>query len=328
MLDLGSSGLMTGAWTATMLRRFSGYALGRDGERLRNDRYFGYDEQEVQQEYQRRTGQPPTGRVSDDDLHRLGLLPTLISTHGSGQPDPFGIGYPADIARRLTHLYMWKPVGNYPASSVPMNTSADAGTREIARFIADPAIVPGPVAFVDYSQGSICGGRIRNRIRAGETRTGVTLLGGVTIGNPMRPRGAYAGTVDPGGEGIDPVLETASEPGMCHLAAKGDLYTTNPGGDSGEWERSIFNAVFMRFTGRDSLLEQIGEWLAQPTWETVAAGRAILRGGMFLVKGTGPHVRYHLDQCPGTGRTYYEQGITHQEHLATTRLEKIAASAA
>ena len=104
-LALGSSGIMPAAWAAMMRLRFSGYAKNRDGTPLTPDGYFGYDEEAVQEEYQRKTGQEPTGRVSDDDLHRLGLLPTLITTHGSGQPDPFGIGYPADMARRLLHLY-------------------------------------------------------------------------------------------------------------------------------------------------------------------------------------------------------------------------------
>lgn len=324
-LQLGSSGLMTSAWTATMRRRYASYALGRDGNPIKVDGYFGYDEELVQQEYQRRTKQEPTGKVTDQDLHRLSLLPTLISTHGSGQPEPFGIGYPADIARRLLHLYWWQPTGNYPAAFVPMRDSANAGEREITRFLNDPGIVPGPVAFVDYSQGSICGGRVRNRMRKGELRG--ELLGGVTLGNPMRPAGAYAGSVDPGGMGIDPQLETASEPGMCHLAAPGDLYTTNPGGDSGEMERAIFNAVFMRFTGRDSILEQVMELMTNPFWEGIAAGRAILRGGMFLVRGTGPHVRYHLDQCPGTGMTYYEYGVRHLEQLAVARLERVVAGA-
>ena len=330
-LNLGSSGLMAGAWTATMRTRFKSYALGRDGLPIKVDSYFGYDEQAVQTEYQRRTGQTPApgdvGKVSDQDLHRLGLLPTLITTHGTAQPDPFGIGYPADMARRMLDLYWWQPTGNYPATAVPMNHSADDGEREINRFVDDPNIVPGPTAFIDYSQGSICGGRVRNRIRRGQVRSAVKILGGVTFGNPMAMPKVYAGNVDPGGQGIDPDLETASEPGMLHMRAKGDLYTTTPADAGGEWERAIFNAVFSRFTGRDSILEQVGEWVENPTWETIAAGRAILRGGMFAAKGTGPHVQYHLNQCPGTGMTFYEYGIKHLRDLATTRLQAIVASA-
>lgn len=325
MLDLGSSGLMAGAWAAMMRLRYPSYALGRDGQPLKVDRYFGYDEQAVQQEYQRHTHQPPTGRVSDQDLHALGLLPTLITTHGTGQPDPFGIGYPADIARRLLHLYWWQPTGNYPATAVPMNHSADAGEREQMRFLADPGIVPGPAAWVDYSQGSICGGRARNAIRAGKVDKRVTILGGVTFGNPMRPVGSFAGTTDPGGGGIDPTHESASEPGMLHMAAPGDLYTTCPDDASGEYERAIFNMVFSRFTGRDSILEQIGELMSGDVWETVAAGRAILRGGMFVARGTGPHVQYHTRVLPGSTLTYYEAAVTHLEQLATSRLESLIA---
>ena len=327
-LGLGSSGLMVGAWTATMLKRYRSYALGRDGNPIKIDNYFGFDEQLVQQEYQRRTGQPPTGTVTDLDLRNLGLLPVLISTHGSGQPDPFGIGYPADIARRLLHLYFWQPTGNYPATSVPMRDSADAGEREIMRFLNDRGIVPGPVAFVDYSQGSICGGRARNALRAGRVRPGVSLVGGVTFGNPMRPKGSAVGTAPADHCSLDPVSETASEPGMIHLAADGDIYTSWPDDASLEMARSIFNAVFLQFTGRDSLLEQIGEMLTDPFWEVVAAGRAILRGGMFVAKGTGPHVRYHIDQVPGSGLTYYEYGVRHLERLAVDRLTGIVKQAA
>jgi hypothetical protein len=322
-LDLGSSGLLTGAWTATMLTRYPAYALGRDGTRLKNDRYFGYDEQGVQREYQRRTGQPQTGRVSDDDLHRLGLLPSLITTHGTGQPDPFGIGYPADMARRLLHLYRWKPVGNYPAIAVPMDDSADAGEREINRFIDDPFIVPSVTAWIDFSQGSICAGRVRNRIRAGKARHEVTILGGVTFGNPMRPDGSYAGNVDPGTGGLDPTLETATEPGLIHMAAKGDMYTARAKGNAGEFQRAIFLLVFKRIGGVDGLVEQFGELFTNPWIEIPAAINAMLKAGMFFAKGTGPHVRYHVDQCPGTGQTYYEYGIQHLEQLATARLQRI-----
>lgn len=325
-LSLGSSGLLTAAWQATMLRRFESYALGLDGKPLKRDRYFGYDEEAIQREYQFRTGQPQTGIVSDDDLHRLGLLPTLITTHGTGQADPFGIGYPADIARRLLHLYRWKPVGNYPAIAIPMDDSADMGEREILRFIADPIIVPGPTAWVDYSQGSICAGRVRNLIRRGGARKGVTILGGATFGNPMRPDRSYAGNVDPGEGGLDPTLETATEPGLIHLAAKGDMYTSRAGGHAGEMQRAIFNLVFRRIGGVDGIIEQFGELFTNPLVEVPAAITAMLKAGMFFAKGTGPHIRYHIDQCPGTGMTYYEYAIKHLEGVATTRLERIAAS--
>jgi hypothetical protein len=324
-LQLGSSGPMVAAWQATMLARFKSYALAADGGPLKVDAYYGNDDQAVQREYERRTNQAQDGKVDDIDLHGLGLLPTLLSIHGTGQPDPFGIGYPADIARRCLDLYWWQPVGNYPARAVPMDESADDGEREAVRLISDPVIVPGPVAFVDYSQGAICGGRVRNRMRAGKLRG--QLIGAASFGNPMRPAGSYAGNVDPGGHGIDPTLETASEPFCLNLAAKGDLYTTCPDGNVGEMERAIFNAVFRRWTGKDSVPEQLWEMVTNPIPEVAAAGKALWNGGLFVVRGTGPHVRYHLDECPGTGITYYEYAVKHLRDTAITRLEHIAAAA-
>lgn len=320
-LQLGSNGLMTAAWQSVMLRRFSGYAKGLDGQPLRRDRYFGYDEEAIQREYQYRTGQQQTGRVADADLRALGLLPTLMSIHGTGQPDPFGIGYPADIARRVWDLYWWQPIGNYPATAVPMDASANAGEAECA---LQTRLAPADVAYVDYSQGSICGGRVRNRIRRGEFKK--TIVAAVSFGNPMRPANSYAGTVNPGGHGLDPTLETASEPQCINLAAKGDLYTTCPDGNVGEMERAIFNAVFRRWTGKDSIPEQLLEMVTNPIPEVAAAGKAIWNGGLFAVRGTGPHVRYHIDECPGTGMTYYEYGVKHLRDTATARLQRIAAA--
>lgn len=319
-LQLGSNGLMVSAWQRTMLKRFSSYALGLDGKPLLQDAYFGYDEENIQKQYQIRTGQAPTGKVSDQDLHRLGLLPTLFSIHGTGQADPFGIGYPADIARRVTDLYMWQPVGNYPARAVPMDGSVNDGERELVTLVSR---APGPVAFVDYSQGSIVGGRIRNRIRRGEFG-GKSIVAAASFGNPMRPKGSYAGNVDPGGSGIDPVHETAAEEFCINLAAKGDLYTTCPDGHTGEIERAIFNAVFRRWTGKDSVPEQLIEFITNPGVEAPAAGRAIWNGGLFVLRGTGPHVQYHTRQCPGTGLTYYEYAIKHLRDTATARLRRLA----
>lgn len=318
-LQLGSSGPMVAAWQATMLRRFPSYAKGLDDQPLKRDRYFGDDEKAIQREYEKRTGQPQDGVVSDQDLHGLGLLPTLLTIHGTGQPDPFGIGYPADIARSVLDLYWWQPVGNYEAAAVPMNHSADHGEAEAVRLISDPAIVPGPTAFADYSQGSICGGRVRNRMRAGKLRG--ELIAAVSFGNPMRPAGSYAGNRDPGGHGIDPNLETAAEPFCLNLAAKGDLYTTCPDGEVGEMERAIFNMVFEKWFGRDTITEQLLEAVIHP----IAAVKASWRGLVFLLRGTGPHIRYHVDECPGTGVTYYEYAIVHLRRVAIERLERIAA---
>ena len=131
--------------------------------------------------------------------------------------------------------------------------------------------------------------------------------------------------MDPGGHGIDPTLEYRVEPGILNLAARGDLYTTCPDGQVGESERAIFNAVFEKFTGRDSLTEELLELISHPVREVAAITQAIFNGGMFVGRGTGPHVRYHLDECKGTGQTYYEYAITHLRRLAEDRLRAIIA---
>ena len=316
MLRLGSQGLMVNAWSATMNRRFPSYSM------IELDGYFGYAEEDVQKEYQERMGYEVTGIVTEHDLHQLRLKPTLFSIHGSGQADPFGIGYPADIARRVSHLYHWQPVGNYPASAFPMNKSVDLGRKEVMRLIADRVLVPGPVAFADYSQGSIIGGQVRNKIRTGELNN--QLVASVSFGNPMRREFDFAGDVDPGGQGIDPVLERYSEPQCINLAAKGDLYTTCESDHEGEIKRAVFNMVFSRWTGVDSVWEQIMEFLKSPIVEGWAAFKAAMDGILFVLRGTGPHVKYHVDQCAGTGETYYEHAITHLVNVAEARLRKIA----
>lgn len=331
-MKVGSSGLQVGAFQAIMRKRYPSYAKAADGNPLKVDQYFGYDDQGVAKEWQSRSGFAADGVLTDKQLQLLGVLPTLFSIHGTGQPDPFGIGYPADIARRCLDLYYWQPVGNWPAQAVPMNHSVDAGVAETYRLITDPYLTPGDFAFVDYSQGSIIGGRIRNAIRAGtDPRLPklARLMGNASFGNPMRPKGSYAGATDPGGKGIDPTLETAVEPGTLNLAQRGDLYTTCPDGKTGEIEHAIFKMVFEQFTGHDSITEELWQLFTNPMESMPGIVGAIINGGAFILQNppTKPHVTYHVANVPGTNVTYYEFAITHLRKLAEDRLRRIIASA-
>ena len=73
-LRLGSNGQIVTAWQTAMVRRFARYAKESDGSPLRIDGYYGYSDEAVQREYQRRTSQTVTGIVSDGDLAALGLI--------------------------------------------------------------------------------------------------------------------------------------------------------------------------------------------------------------------------------------------------------------
>ncbi|SID02975.1 Bacteriophage protein [Mycobacteroides abscessus subsp. abscessus] len=88
-----------------MLARFASYAKAADGGPLKVDSYFGYDDQAVQKEYQRRTNQAQNGVVSDDDLIRLGVTPVLFTVQGTGVD--MWTGYPADAT--ASTLGKWPP---------------------------------------------------------------------------------------------------------------------------------------------------------------------------------------------------------------------------
>jgi hypothetical protein len=82
ILTLGSHGELVGRWQRLVLARFPSYAKAADGGPLKVDLYFGYDDQAVQKEYQRRTNQPQNGIVSQADLVKLGLTPVFcVSPH-------------------------------------------------------------------------------------------------------------------------------------------------------------------------------------------------------------------------------------------------------
>src|SRR5690348_14323994 len=115
MLKLGSQGPQVAEWQGVMRKRFKAYALERDGLPLRIDSYFGYSDADVAAEWQRRTGRPVTGQVSDDELRILGLLggtpKTLSSTWvytAAGTMAPWWVGPPFEVgeaAKRAGHRH-------------------------------------------------------------------------------------------------------------------------------------------------------------------------------------------------------------------------------
>lgn len=249
----------------------------------------------------------------------LGLIPppkpkkvgTLFTVHGTGMANPFGPGYPADVARAVFDVWHWQPIGNYPAQAFPMGPSVQQGRAELKNQIRN---YPGKIALAGYSQGAMVTamtwkhdilnpkGDLHDRLP--------DVVAAVTWGNPCRELGAANGNRQEGvpipeGRGIsDDLLEDT--PSWWYDYAHGenssfgkDIYTDTPDDDTGENMTAIFRFVqsVSGFVGPNSVLEQIGEWLTNPLVEIPAVFRAIYFGGAFITTqpfATAPHCNYDL----------------------------------
>lgn len=295
-LTVGSTGPVVTAWQRIMVARFQSYALAADGGPLRADGYFGYDDADVQREYERRTNQPVDGIVSEADLVALGVIappaakPTLFTVHGTGVT--MWDGPPADTARAVLHKYHWQPIGNYPAQPFPMWPSIQLGVAELRLQINR---YPGPFALAGYSQGAIVTslvykydianprGILHHRLK--------DLKKAVTWGNPMAEHGA-----SPNSTGImDDRLENTPT-WWRDYCNKGDIYCDNPSNDSGEYSTAICKIVMGHdwWRGRDSIISQIIELGLNPIQEGMAMLDAIVKAGLFFANGTSAHLRYDI----------------------------------
>lgn len=161
-LQLGSHGPLVSRWTDVMLRRFRSYALGVNGLPIKNDGYFGDDEQKVQLEYERRTLQPQDGVVSDHDLAALGLaLPVIFTVEG--HLSDMWAGPCADTARGLQRqgVCYWQPVW-YDCQSIPFNNPN--GIEALTWLIGSTVLPSGqpfppgtPWGLIIFSQGAMVG---------------------------------------------------------------------------------------------------------------------------------------------------------------------------
>ena len=102
--------------------------------------------------------------------------PVLLTVNGTGVPDPAGPGFSSDLGRALGLVNPWEVVANkldglmtpesavkwvgvpYPAATVPMMPSVEAGRAELVRQIQ---MLPmgTPIFLSGYSQGAICTAR-------------------------------------------------------------------------------------------------------------------------------------------------------------------------
>lgn len=242
---------------------------------------------------------------------------TFHTTHicytvqGTGQPDPNGPGYPADLAKALNpNVWTHQGVGNYPATAFPMQPSIDAGEAELVRLITE--VFPNRTfAFVGYSQGAIITSNVYDRIRNGDLqRFRGQFIGGVTWGNPRREAGhTVPGGIDPGGHGIvTPNLVDTEELWWDFAAGKNmvgspgqDLYATcGYDGNSASVadEEAIWKIVDQgTISSAGSLLQQVLGLLVTPIKGGIGAVTAILDAlNFFVLKGITPHTSYQFTQ--------------------------------
>jgi hypothetical protein len=294
-------------WRRVMAAMFSGYE--RDLGPLPGDTdVFGPRAQSWQKEYQRRTGQEPTGEVSREDLLALGIspvedaraMPWLFTVHGTGMADPLGPGLPADTARDVLDKYRWQPIGNYPAQAFPMQQSIDLGYEELvlqieAKLSRDNA----DFAMAGYSQGAVVVARVLKYeilAKTGRLHKYLHRLKKVVFwGNPMRQRGLAHfdhWKFDVAPEDTGGIMEDRLEGleqydfEVRDYAHEGDMYACLRDGQAGEWKIAIQRLIFSVSSfigGENSLVAQFAELVAQPFTEVIAAAQAGVEAIWFFL---------------------------------------------
>ena len=238
-------------------------------------------------------------------------LGTLFTVHGTGQADPLGPGYPADVARAVADVWNWQPIGNYPAQAFPMGASVNQGRNELKVQIRNH---PGKIALSGYSQGAIVTSMVwKHDIldSKGELHDRLNdVVAAVNWGNPCRELhvangNKTSGVPIPDGRGIadDRLVNT---PDWWYDYAHGgnssfgkDIYTDTPDDDAGDDMTAIFKIVqnVSGFIGPGSLLVQLTGMLTNPIVEIPAVFKAIYFGGAFVTTqpfATAPHCNYNL----------------------------------
>lgn len=307
-LQLGSHGPLVSRWTDVVLRRFHSYALGVDGTPLRNDGYFGLDEQKVQREYERRTNQPQDGVVSDHDLGALGLAQPIIFTV-EGHMSNMWFGPTASVASTLQSqgVAYWQPVG-YDVNALPFKNKT--GVTELARLLGATAMDNGtpfppgtPWGIIGFSQGAmIVSDFMQQHILSGDLNWRLKdFKRGLCFGNPRRETGKECSwaqkPVKPGTEGImgaGGLFITTGTPiqdKWAEHANKGDMFAENAEDKEGLDKTAIAKIITENSWagGRAGILFRVLKLLGNPTGESLAAIMALVSAIMFLAANPNPH---------------------------------------
>lgn len=311
-LQLGSHGPLVSRWTDVMLNRFKSYALGRNGLPLVNDGYYGLDEQGVQKEYERRTGQIQDGIVSDHDLGALGLAQPVIFTV-EGHLSNMWFGPCAYTASTLQHqgVAYWQPVG-YNSNALPFDNKS--GVNALAQQVGstllgeDPGprqpFPPGtPWGIAGFSQGAmvVCD-FMTQHILSGDLNWRLKdFRRGLCFGNPRRETNKECSwalnPVKPGTEGImgkDRLFVTTGtviESKWAEHANHGDMFSENAEDSEGRDKTAIARIVTENSWagGQTALLTRVLSLFGNPLGESLAALLASFSAIKFLAANPNPH---------------------------------------
>lgn len=194
-----------------------------------------------------------------------------------------------------------QPVG-YDNTRKPFNNAS--GVAELDRLVN--GLAPGtPSAVLAHSQGSIvfcdwwekhCKPNLHRAPYNG-------FRGGINFGNPRRPMSTVAPWVaDPpplGSEGLDVDCLDEPIPNVAEVSRDGDLYANKTPGEAAEYKEAVYLAVARgRFTGHNSLVEQMGEIataFGNPL-EVFAVFQAIVSGVQGLIN-LREHGEFDLRPC-------------------------------
>lgn len=261
MIRLGSQGPLVSAWQHEMLRRYPAYARAADGGPLRVDGYYGYDDRDVQREYERRTGQLVDGIVSERDLQALGITqPPDRKRHLAvvfrGTGGIIGHDYVSLVCQAVDDLVeevhpLWPatmggiPVGAARDPKAPsMQRAVEIAVADAKRVIRD-ALDADPdrkIIIGGYSAGAVVAAHVRQWLL--ETRPNAYLCS-FSFGDPTRPHGgSYYNGPALAGQGIsswhygDP-----TDWRHCWLTDPDDMYGNVPLGVTGEIMRGCYDII-------------------------------------------------------------------------------------
>jgi hypothetical protein len=307
-LQLGSHGPLVSRWTQVMLKRFKSYALGVDGLPLRNDGYFGFDEQKVQKEYERRTFQAQDGIVSDHDLGALGLAqPIIFTVEGHASNMWFGPTASTASALQQQQVAYWQPIG-FDVNALPFNNKS--GVQELTRLVGATAMDNGqpfppgtPWGIMGFSQGAmIVSDFMMQQVLSGDLTWRLKdFRRGLCFGNPRRETNkecAWAqNPVKPGTEGIMGkgglfiTTGTPIESKWAEHANHGDMFAENAEDPEGQDKTAIAKIVTENSWagGQAALLARVLKLLGNPVGESLPAIMAAVSAIMFLAANPNPH---------------------------------------